>query len=289
VKPTLVTRDMFYWRVQPDPRLRSRIQCYWVMEGAKSIVPSKELLIPDGLSEIVLNLDGTAFQRWKLDTPDRQTPMRHSYVIGGRSHSIGTFSSETMRLAGVKLDPRVMRTLIGTHLNEFRDETLSLSELGFKPLLELEDAAANLQSAEQIVELFDEFFLRALGVGRPVRDAVDALLQRIHADRGATSIMRWADDAGIDARGLERAFCAATGMTPKQYARVIRFKRTYRELIGRERAAPLSAQLDGFYDQSHFNREFRFFTGVAPTVKLKGRMDQGMIVSDHLLQAEPAS
>jgi len=280
---------MHYWRVQPDPRLRAFVQCYWVMKGARSIVPSKELLIPDGYSEIVLNLDKTGFERWKLDDPARQTSMRHSYVIGGRSHSIGTYSNETMRLAGVKLDPRVLRSLIRTELSAFRDETLRLSDLGFAPLLELEDAAANLRTAEEIIALLDRFFLKTLRDPVPARDAVDALLQRIHDDRGSTSIMRWASDARIDARRLERGFCAATGMTPKQYARVIRFKGTYRQIISRGNTTPLTAQLDGFYDQSHFNREFRHFTGVAPTVKLAGRMTQGMVVSDHLLQAEPAS
>lgn len=280
---------MCYWRVSPHPRLREQIHCYWVMEGAKSIVPSKELLIPDGHSEIVLNLDKTGFERWKLDDPARQSSMRHSYVIGGRSHSVGTYSTETMRLAGVKLDPRVLRAMIRTDLSEFRDETLRLSDLGSAPLLELEEAAAHLRTAEDIIALLDRFFLKNLHDPAPPRDAVDALRRRIHEDRGSTSIMRWASDARIDARRLERGFCAATGMTPKQYARVIRFKRTYREIIARGNVAPLTAQLDGFYDQSHFNREFRHFTGVAPTVKLAGRMTQGMVVSDHLLQAEPAS
>jgi AraC-like DNA-binding protein len=259
------------------------------MEGAKSVVPSKELLIPDGYSEIVLNLDKTGFERWKLDEPAHQSSMRHSYVIGGRSHSVGTYSTETMRLAGVKLDPRVLRALIRTDLSEFRDETLRLTDLGSAPLLELEDAAANLRTAEDIIALLDEFFLETLRGPVPSRDAVDALRRRIHEDRGSTSIMRWASDARIDTRRLERGFCAATGMTPKQYARVIRFKRTYREIISRGNAAPLTARLEGFYDQSHFNREFRHFTGVAPTVKLAGRMTQGMVVSDHLLQAEAAS
>jgi AraC-like DNA-binding protein len=194
-----------------------------------------------------------------------------------------------MRLAGVKLDPRALRALIRTDLSEFRDETLRLSDLGSAPLLQLEEAAASLRTAEDIIALLDRFFLETLRDPVPARDAVDALRRRIHEDRGSTSIMRWARDSQIDARRLERGFCAATGMTPKQYARVIRFKRTYREIIARGNVAPIAAQLDGFYDQSHFNREFRHFTGVAPTVKLAGRMTQGMVVSDHLLQAELAS
>ena len=77
-------------------------------------------------------------------------------------------------------------------------------------------------------------------------------------------------------------------MTPKQYARVIRFKRAYRSLLEPVHR-PLATALDGFYDQSHFNREFRFFTGVAPGTRLAGSMCQATSVTDHLLQAEPGA
>jgi AraC-like DNA-binding protein len=77
-------------------------------------------------------------------------------------------------------------------------------------------------------------------------------------------------------------------MTPKQFARVLRFKRHYRALISHVGARrSLSADLEGFYDQSHFNREFRHFTGVAPGAKLAGRMTLGMKVADHLLASDP--
>ena len=80
---------------------------------------------------------------------------------------------------------------------------------------------------------------------------------------------------------------ASTGMTPKQYARVIRFKRIYHTLLNRGRAKEtLSSQLEGYYDQSHFNREFRFFTGLAPRAKLAGNMTHAMKITDHLVEME---
>jgi AraC-like DNA-binding protein len=280
---------MRYWRVQPDPRLREWIQCYWVMEGTPDLVPGEELLIPDGLSEIVFNRASLGFDRWELGDPARRELMSFSYLIGGRSHSIGTFTNTALRLAGVKLDSRFLRDLIDVPLSEFRDRTLGLRDLGFAPLQRLEERVGMARDTSDVIGLLNGFFLDALARRARAKDSVDALLHRIHADRGATSIMRWAHDERIDARRLERGFCAATGMTPKQYARVIRFKRTYRQLLDRPRGAPLSARLDGYYDQSHFNREFRHFTGVAPTVKLAGRMNTLMTVSDYLLQSEPAS
>lgn len=291
MQPTLNTTDMRYWRVAPDPRLRELVQCYWMVEDApeRTAAPrvqhGEDLLLPDGYSEIVFNRGATGFERWPLGARERAEHMRGSYIIGGRAHSVGTLTSEPLRLAGVKLASRFLRELIGVPLHAFRNDTLSLRDLQSAAMLELEDRVAAAASVPAITRLFDEFLLGAQRRTRPDASATDALLRRIHRDRGTTPIMHWARSAGVNARSLERAFCASTGMTPKQYARVIRFKRAYHTLLG-PALRPLAAALDGFYDQSHFNREFRYFTGMAPTARLAKGSRHATHVTDHLLDAE---
>jgi len=281
---------MRYWRIAPDPALRERVQCYWMVEDAAGRNPAshdrhgEDLLIPDGHSEIVMNRGTAGFERWQLGARERSEHMCGSYIIGGRSHSVGTHTEAPLRLAGVKLDSRFLRALIGSPLHEFRDTTLSLRDLGDAALLELEDRVANARGAAEVAALFDEFLLAAQRRLQRTPTAADALLHDIRRDRGATAIMRWVRDARVDSRNLERTFCAATGMMPKQYARVIRFKRAYHAVIAPSRR-PLTA-IEGFYDQSHFNREFRHFTGVAPGARLAGAMAATTQIADHLLQAE---
>lgn len=296
MQPTMITSDMRYWRIAPDPRLRGLVSCYWAVDSepigarVRALEPTEDLLIPDGLSEIVFNRGGAGFDRWQLGEPGRKQHMGGSYLIGGRSRSVNTHSPGALRLAGVKLDSRFLRALIRTPLSEFREFTLSLNDLGDAQLSALEDSLANARCIETAIGLFDNFFVAAMRDMQRSRGAVDALVARIQQDHGATPIMGWARSNGVDARSLERAFCADVGMTPKQYARVIRFRRHYQALISEDRARKtLSTDLDGFFDQSHFNREFRHFTGVAPGTKLSGMMTQGTKVTDHLLQAAAAN
>lgn len=286
----MTTADMTYWRIAPDPRLRGLVSCYWVVDGKhiserlRAHEPAEDLLIPDGLSEVVFNRGCPGFERWKLGARESHQPMPCSYLIGGRSHSVNTHAPEPVHLAGVKLDSRFLRSTIRTPLTELRDTTLSLSAFGDPQLLALEDSIANALCIEALVALLDNYFLAAMRDLRRGRTAVDALISRIQLDGGATPILGWARQHSVDSRSLERAFCADVGMTPKQYARVVRFRRHYQALISADvYKTPLSAKLDGFYDQSHFNREFRHFTGVAPGTKLAGKMTQGMKVADHLI------
>jgi AraC-like DNA-binding protein len=291
MKPTMARDDMHYWRLQPDARLRPWVSCYWMVEpnhvrasGTRSTIDECQLLIPDGHSEIVFRLAGR-FARWRVDAPAQRTMMRSSYVIGGRSHSVLTRSFDAMRLAGVKLDPRALRALIRAPLGEFRDATVSFADLGCRPLLDLEDAVANVQAPEQLAATLDAFFLRRLSERTVCETAIGPLIERLRQSRGAQSILGWAREHALDARTLERRFVAWMGMTPKQYARVVRFKHTYHRLASDGRSVT-KAHLDNFYDESHFSREFRHFLGTSPLKWLAQSASFRTTVADHLIAGE---
>jgi AraC-like DNA-binding protein len=294
VNPTLVRDGMRYWRLTPDARLRPWVLCYFVVEpGPISGVHERaesdgtlQLLLPDGYSELVFRMSG-AFERWAVGDAGKRTVMSSSYLIGGRSQSVLTSSLSRLQLAGAKLDSRFLRAIIRTPLSEFRDSPLPLSELNSRALLLLDDAVLNARSPEEVKDRLDQFFLHALHDLEVADRMLSELLQRIRSSRGTLSIMEWARAVQIDARTLERHFCACMGMIPKQYARIVRFKHSYHRLMfGESPRGALRTHLDGFYDESHFNREFRKFLGVAPSARITGRMLPATTVSDHLLQGE---
>ena len=286
---------MRYFRLRPDARLRPWIKCYWWVEphpenqadSKRATADSPDLLIPDGHSELVFRIAGT-FTRWQLGDTARRAHMRKSYVIGGRSKSVLTHSPGGLRLAGVKLDPRAMRALLRMPLTAFRDNTVNCADLGCRALLELEDEIANLRSVDQLPEVFDRFFLRELT--QEVRDdsAIELLLERIRVTRGAQPILKWAREHRLDARTLERRFVARMGMTPKQFARVERFKNSYRWFsgLGEDQRAETRTHLEAYYDESHFDREFRQFMGTSPVSWLNQTPGFTTIIGDHLLEGE---
>lgn len=289
--PTLAREGMRYWRLAPDVRLRPWILCYWMVEpdphstsDNTAAKDRQQLLIPDGYSELVFRLAGS-FNRWRVDAPEQRTQMRASYVIGGRSHSVLTHTPGELRLAGVKLDPRALSALMRRPLTEFRDTTVSCGDLGSPVLMDLEDAVANLRSIDQLVTSFDRFFLRNLGDGVTDEPAIQPLLERLRATRGSQSILQWAQEHAIDARTLERRFVARMGMTPKQYARIVRFKHSYLQL-GARRGGDRRTHLEPYYDESHFNREFRHFLGTSPMSWLNRAAGFRTTIADHLLEGE---
>lgn len=157
MNPTLIRGSMRYWRIEPDRRLQPGIQCYALVNPARpshSSLPEfeEQVLLPDGYSEIVFVLDGR-FERRPVSGGGVRTVMASSYVIGGRSSSVIASNLTPVRVASVKLDSRLLRQIIGTPLDEFRDGTVALKDLGCKELLRLEDAVANASSASAIASV----------------------------------------------------------------------------------------------------------------------------------------
>lgn len=69
---------------------------------------------------------------------------------------------------------------------------------------------------------------------------------------------------GLSERHLERRFLAQVGVTPKRYASLRRFERAATRLTSTEAPLGQLALETGYYDQSHFTRELRRFTGMTP-------------------------
>jgi AraC-like DNA-binding protein len=72
------------------------------------------------------------------------------------------------------------------------------------------------------------------------------------------------DLVGVSSKRLIALFRAEVGLSPKAYARIRRFQAALR-LLGMGRAGARVAADVGYFDQAHFVREFRSFTGMTPT------------------------
>jgi AraC-like DNA-binding protein len=142
----------------------------------------------------------------------------------------------------------------------------STSANNFFPAQEIsviEERLASAQNNATRIALVDDFMLTKL-LYRKGDALVSEAIARIYANSGLVKIHDLANGLAISRDALEKKFRRATGATPKQFSSIIRM----RTVISNKSTA--SSFLDmalenGFYDQAHFNKEFRLFTGQTPT------------------------
>ena len=104
--------------------------------------------------------------------------------------------------------------------------------------------------------------MRSLFADRKPDPRVDAAVDRILRSGGRATIDSIAAAAGVSRQHLARAFAYHVGVSPKTFARVIRFRRALR-LAGSQDWSALALEL-GYFDQSHLIADFREFAGETP-------------------------
>jgi len=102
--------------------------------------------------------------------------------------------------------------------------------------------------------------------GSAPRDAIDFASRLLWATRGNARIDALAERSGLSARQFQRRFSKQVGLSPKLYARTIRFDAA----LSAHRLAPERPWTEivheaGYFDQAHFVRECRALTGAAPS------------------------
>jgi AraC-like DNA-binding protein len=130
--------------------------------------------------------------------------------------------------------------------------------------------------------LFEDFLRhRVRNAQRGPHPTASRAVSRLLATGGQAPIRGISEEIGCSPRYLESCVLEQTGLSPKRLARLIRFSRTI-EQLRTEGAVDWGriAHSCGYFDQSHFNRDFRQFAGVSPSAFLKARepSSQAMMV-----------
>jgi len=133
----------------------------------------------------------------------------------------------------------------------------------------LENALRSASGFAQRVQLFRDWMRTRTPVVEDSRaDRVSRAHEHLLTHHDDPSVIRsWSERSGFSVRTITRWFTDEIGMPPKRLARVARF---HHALAGLHGARSSRFYLDaGYYDQAHFIREFKEFTGMTPEAYLR--------------------
>jgi AraC-like DNA-binding protein len=239
------------------------VTAYWRAFGDGSSVPSSAVL-PDGHVEVVFNLGdpvglaGPAFNGFQ---PKRA-------VVGPLSKALRLDYRGLVDTVGIRFHPARGAGFLGKLATELAERLLPLSRV----CVDLDRAFAQLFSdhpsmdKDECRDAVDRVLLDQLPHALPPDTEVIAAVDRLTGSEALPLVKQVADESGISSRQLQRRFRSAVGMTPKRFARVVRFARVWHlaSISPRHRWAALAAE-SGFADQAHLVREFRAFGAEPPT------------------------
>lgn len=87
--------------------------------------------------------------------------------------------------------------------------------------------------------------------------------------QGTLTIRDLSKKAGVSEATLYRLFVDYLGQGPKAYLKTIRFRKVLTPLMRNGHAIDRTHYLNAFYDQAHFIKDFRTFSGYTPRALAK--------------------
>ena len=156
-------------------------------------------------------------------------------------------------------------------LHELFEESVSLDN--FFPLSEIsmiEERLAEAENNRSRIAIVEQFLYSKIIYNKPDK-LVSEAIARIRSHIGIIKINDLAKSLYISNDAFEKRFRRVVGATPKQFSSIIKIKAII------DRTSKSSSFLDialenGYYDQPHFNKDFKLFTGQTPTDFFKSPM-----------------
>jgi len=172
-----------------------------------------------------------------------------------------------VRLVGVHFKPWGISPFAGMPATELGDRWVPVDAVWQRSLDRIRNQLGDIASATETLRVLEEE-LRSRLAGAPSRglDLIQRTGGRLETSHGAVAVGALADAAGVSGNHLAAQFKSHVGVTPKRVARIYRFARLILSVDApRPVDWPELAHTAGYFDQAHFSREFKDFTGHTPT------------------------
>jgi AraC-like DNA-binding protein len=249
---------------RPSAPLATCVDKIW-FTSRDSLPHFRERSLPTGRVDIVIPLLQDSIVRFdRVDSADA----RHflgAVVSGAHDHFAVRGMGGASSVIGVNFKPGGAAPFFGAALRQFSNQTILLDEMWGTAAFDLRQRLQAVPQASQKIQIVEgELMSRLLGA-RPVDRMVTWALQALDLNPSAARITGVQCASGCSPQQFIRRFTEAVGITPKRYARVLRFNALLPRLarLGPRDWANAAAE-GGYFDQSHLIHEFSRLAGITP-------------------------
>lgn len=205
-------------------------------------------VVPDGAIDLILDIQTGAATlsgsvKCATDAPFLQ---RHSYF-------------------GVRFKPGAMEHFADISFHELTGTSVELSDLPYWKILEERIRTCNSFEQRAAVLKDSLFHYAAQNCRKETPELLQDMLNRIYRSQGMVTVHDLETALFYSKRHLLRLFRQYIGMDIKSFCSIVRFQSVLSELNSGNRTGLAEiAQKYGYYDQTHFQKEFKKYSMLSP-------------------------
>lgn len=233
----------------PCAALRPHIRHYYLFES-EGKTAFEDVVFPSGDIELIFNLgDGI----WEANR--QRNPKVELWGQVTRPMAIRSEGSHVM--LGVKFFPHAAAAFLHQPVGGFNDQVIDATQT----TKGLHEQLQNTQGTKERIQVLEGYLLKRLRTNANTA-RVAHILRNVTLRERIDAI---AGQMGITPRYLHKLVYEETGLSPTVFHKIKRFQGSLKLIARNDRPLTSIAYDCGYFDQSHFIREFKSFTGLTPS------------------------
>jgi AraC-like DNA-binding protein len=255
---------MRYSEIIPGNLLKPYVKCFYIYES-DSAVTFDDTVFPSGCMEIIFNLGSG---NWQTAADDAYVTTPPVELWGQIIKPLPVRSIGRNTMLGIRFYPHAAACFLGRQVGQFNNQVIDFNDIYGSAVRELHSRLLHNTDWNKRVNLLEEFLLKQLAVSAKKLSKMEVMgniMNEIRKEDFYENITGIASRYGITSRYLQKLFLQYTGLTPKLYTKINRFQNSLKLVSKKDRSLTAIAYDCGYFDQSHFIREFKYFSGHTPS------------------------
>lgn len=253
---------MDYKKFRPSEELQDFVKFYWDLKGEKANTPVKNTIVPDGTMKLIFHY-GDLY--WHHPEKGESFLQPRCFLIGQLTKP---YIVEPQGVTGsfvVRFHPNGFLPFTSIPIKEMENTPVPLEKLFGNEGLHLENQILNASNSPERITIIEDFLLGMLKNKAVIDRIVESTVETISTHNGQLSINELTIEMNQSRRFLARKFSSNVGLSPKQLSKIIRLQSALKTLLeGDSDSLTDLAYENEYFDQAHFIKDFKEFTGLTP-------------------------
>jgi AraC-like DNA-binding protein len=252
--------------ISPHPLLRPYLAKIWVFESSGRLpAAEKKLIVPNANLKLTLTYrNGISASVGDQAFLQRENGLTLTGLVDIPVILDSEDDSQTGTII-IEFNPHGAYRFFHLRFAEIENQIANLADLAGSHAETLRRQIAETAGIAEKLKLLQNFLINRLEAyeADPI---FDHCVRRITATNGLITVAQLEKETGYGARWLHRKFSERLGTGAKNLAEIVRFKQFYQAFsTGLPPAILKQTIYQYYYDQSHFLRAFKRFTGTTPS------------------------
>ncbi|TAE34329.1 MAG: AraC family transcriptional regulator [Candidatus Kapaibacterium sp.] len=247
---------------EPSHELKEFVWCYWNLEADKDTTPVKNTIVPDGTMKLIFHYGDTY----------RHHPKSGESIVLPQYFLIGQLTQpyivEPLGVTGsfiVRFHPNGFLPFTTKPIKDMENAAVPIAALFGNEGAEIGEKILSAIDTAERIRLIEAFLLKRLTDKTTIDFVVKSTVETILTANGKFAVNELSEQNNINRRQLVRKFSSVIGLSPKQLSKTIRLQATLKTLLTKEVTTLTDVAYENeYFDQAHFIKEFKEFTGLTP-------------------------